>query len=189
MAQGRNSSDGGTPSTFFAGLKAPAFAFQRRRLNEWAFTLTQSENRRHVLDLGCLGGDNTKSLLKQCPNAKVVGIDPSSVAIEKAQRLLKEEAQEGRCELIVAPLNEMPLRNKAFELVVAADNIQSFPEGTLKEAYRVLKPSGTLLIYNLNEDKISKEEILFQVVKAGFSEIRDFSDTEKGYIGIVACKR
>ena len=38
-----------------------------------------------VLDCGCGGGANIKTLLKLCPKGKVQGIDYSSVSVEKAR--------------------------------------------------------------------------------------------------------
>ena len=40
-----------------------------------------------VLDCGCGGGANIKTLLKLCPNGKVQGIDYSAVSVEKARKV------------------------------------------------------------------------------------------------------
>ncbi|MBR3150772.1 MAG: class I SAM-dependent methyltransferase [Erysipelotrichaceae bacterium] len=189
MAQDRRFTDGGTPKTFFSGLRAPTLGYRRKRLAEWALSLTQTENRHHVFVPGCSGGSSVLTLLKVCPKAKVAGVDPSQVAIEKAGRMLKEEVEEGRCELICSELEKLPLRSRAFELAVSPDNIETYPEGALKEVYRVLKPRGILLVYALDGERTDKAIVLQEVMKAGFSEIRDFSDSRQGYIGIVACKR
>ena len=189
MADERRPTDGGTPRSFFAGFRAPTLGYRRRKLSEWALTLTRTEDRQHVLELGCKGGDNLKLLLESCPHAKIAGVDPSAVAVEKAGRSLKDAVEDGRCEVLCAELNELPLRSRAFELAVSADNVDTFPEGTLGEAYRVLKPLGILLVYALEEEGRDRNEILQQIMKAGFSELRDFSDSSQGYIGIVACKR
>ncbi|MFR8283004.1 MAG: class I SAM-dependent methyltransferase [Faecalibacterium sp.] len=42
-----------------------------------------------VLDCGCGGGANIKTLLKLCPNGKVQGIDYSAVSVEKTRRSMQ----------------------------------------------------------------------------------------------------
>ena len=188
MAKERRVTDGGTPRTFFSGSLAPLLGYRRKQLTEWALSLTPTESRHHVFVPGCSGGKTVATFLEHCPKAKVAGADPSKIAIEKAERMLKEDISEGRCELVCSPLEKLPFRSRAFELAVSADNIDTFPEGALKEIYRVLKTQGILLVYALEGEDKDKTAILQEIMKAGFSEIRDFSDSFRGYIGIIACK-
>ncbi len=54
--------------------------------------------------------------------------------------------------------NALPLRDGAFDLVFNQGAIDYMPDlpATLKEAHRVLKPGGTLLIYTYNEEILSQ---------------------------------
>ena len=48
-----------------------------------------------VLDCGCGGGANIKTLLKLCPKGKVQGIDYSAVSVEKARKVNAGAIAEG----------------------------------------------------------------------------------------------
>ena len=48
----------------------------------WGLRFLQPDPDAMVLDCGCGGGANIKTLLKLCPNGKVQGIDYSAVSVE-----------------------------------------------------------------------------------------------------------
>ena len=48
-----------------------------------------------VLDCGCGGGANIKTLLKRCPKGKVQGIDYSAVSVEKRERSMQVPLRQG----------------------------------------------------------------------------------------------
>ena len=51
----------------------------------WGLRFLQPAPDAMVLDCGCGGGANIKTLLKLCPKGKVQGIDYSAVSVEKAK--------------------------------------------------------------------------------------------------------
>ena len=52
----------------------------------WGLRFLQPAPDAMVLDCGCGGGANIKTLLKRCPKGKVQGIDYSAVSVEKRER-------------------------------------------------------------------------------------------------------
>ena len=57
--------------------------FGHSAMAEWGLRFLKPAPDAMVLDCGCGGGANIKTLLKLCPNGKVQGIDYSAVSVEK----------------------------------------------------------------------------------------------------------
>ena len=55
----------------------------------WGLRFLQPAPDAMVLDCGCGGGANIKTLLKLCPKGKVQGIDYSAVSVEKARKSMR----------------------------------------------------------------------------------------------------
>ena len=102
-----------------------------------------------IIDLGC--GMGAVAHFCSTFGAKVVGVDLSSSAIRAAKRLFKDAAitfyERDVCNL-------HGFEDECFDKAVSADLVehitQSSFEGMLREAFRVLKPGGTLSIYTPN---------------------------------------
>ena len=97
-----------------------------------------------VLDCGCGGGANIKTLLKLCPNGKVQGIDYSAVSVEKARKVNARAIAAGRCTVQQASVAELPFEAEQFDAVTAFETVYFWPElaQNFREVYRVLKPGG-----------------------------------------------
>ena len=98
-----------------------------------------------VLDCGCGGGANIKTLLKRCPKGKVQGIDYSAVSVEKTRKVNAGAIAAGRCAVQQASVAELPFEAEQFDVVTAFETVYFWPELTqnFREVYRVLKPGGT----------------------------------------------
>lgn len=119
-----------------------------------------------ILDMGCGEGTRLETLRANSNSneKKLFGIDASYVAIRLA---LKEYPQTN---FQVANLEKLPFRDAAFDLLYSAYVFEHLlnPELVIKEAYRVLRKNGRLIIIapnfgspnrrspNSKEDKISK---------------------------------
>lgn len=64
--------------------------FGHSAMAEWGLRFLQPAPDAMVLDCGCGGGANIKTLLKLCPNGKVQGIDYSAVSVEKREKSMPE---------------------------------------------------------------------------------------------------
>ena len=73
------------PVGFGGKIMVAMMNFGHSAMAEWGLRFLQPAPDAMVLDCGCGGGANIKTLLKLCPNGKVQGIDYSAVSVEKAR--------------------------------------------------------------------------------------------------------
>lgn len=118
--------------------------FGHSAMAEWGLRFLQPAPDAMVLDCGCGGGANIKTLLKLCPNGKVQGIDYSAVSVEKARKVNARAIAAGRCTVQQASVAELPFEAEQFDVVTAFETVYFWPElaQNFREVYRVLKPGG-----------------------------------------------
>jgi ubiquinone/menaquinone biosynthesis C-methylase UbiE len=100
-----------------------------------------------VLDVGCGTGAVTRVLAEMRGVSEVVGVDPSSIFVEKARELGKGHPQlsfrtgDGRA---------VPFADASFDLVVFHTTLCHLPdpENALHEAWRVLRAGGWLAVFD-----------------------------------------
>lgn len=97
-----------------------------------------------ALDVGCGEGRFCRMLGER--GIETTGIDPTPALIARAREL---DATGGYIE---APGEALPFADKSFDVVVSYLSLIDIPDfgRAIEEMARVLKPSGTLLIANLN---------------------------------------
>jgi ubiquinone/menaquinone biosynthesis C-methylase UbiE len=94
-----------------------------------------------VLDLGCGDGRLTARIAET--GARVTGVDPSKVALERARKAHPE------LELVAtAPDGSLPFADACFDVVVCVDVLQHVADTQrlMSEVRRVLAPSGWLAV-------------------------------------------
>lgn len=109
-----------------------------------------------VLDLGS-GLGMVALVAAQQGAAEVIGIDISLAMLEHAEylRLSTPEEYARRVNFRLAPAQLMPFRNERFDFVLCrfALNMAHVPERILREASRVLKTGGILVLVDLLGDE------------------------------------
>jgi len=122
-------------------------AFSRDRAANLA-SLVRTEKGERLLDLGCGIGASAV----ECANrgAIVTGLDYTTKAIEKALIFCEKYGRE-KVDFIVGDCSNVPLADESFDKVLCADLVEHlYPEeylATVREAHRVLKADGEIIIY------------------------------------------
>ena len=103
-----------------------------------------------ILDCGCGGGANIRTMLKKCPNGEVKGVDYSPVSVEKAKKVNEDAILNGRCVILQGNVADLIFAANQFDLVTAFETIYFWPDllQSFREVHRVLKQDGTFLICN-----------------------------------------
>lgn len=96
-----------------------------------------------VLDIGCGTGTLLYQILDNKPQVIATGLDFSPKMLEVAREKLPK-----RVELTQGDAEELPYKDKSFDLVVASDILRYItdPEKVVKEMYRVLKMGGKIIL-------------------------------------------
>ena len=101
-----------------------------------------------VLDIGCGAGvDSLLAALRMGPEGEVCGIDLTPEMIKRA-RINQEAAGLDNATFQALSAEELPFADEAFDIAIsnAAFNLIPGKARALGEAFRVLKPGGSLLI-------------------------------------------
>ena len=174
-------------------------------LADWGFRHLSPAPDAAVLDCGCGGGANIRTLLKKCPAGQVKGIDYSPVSVEKAQSVNREAIAAGRCEILQASVMALPFAAQQFDLVTAFETVYFWPDlaQSFQEVRRVLKPGGTFFLCNECNGDTDKDDKWTRIIdgmtiyrdvqlkalleQAGFNNIQS-DKNEKGWLCITARK-
>ncbi|MGH7551627.1 MAG: class I SAM-dependent methyltransferase [Longimicrobiales bacterium] len=121
--------------------------FARRRI-ENVFSLLPPVHGKSVIDLGCGMGTFTIECARR--GAVAIGIDPAPAAVAAARRVA--DAEHARSAFFIqADAVRLPLGDESADVVLAADVTEHLDDETLgrvlREATRVLRPGGQLVLY------------------------------------------
>jgi SAM-dependent methyltransferase len=147
---------------FTVGGALYEYATHRGKFRVWAELLDAlpASSRHDVLDLGCGRGAVLIAAALRAPDARLTGIDlwrsidqsgndPATTTANAAANGVAD-----RIELVTGDMAKLPFADAAFDLVTASLSIHNIPSAqgradAVREAWRVLKPGGVLLIADL----------------------------------------
>ncbi|WP_185863174.1 bifunctional demethylmenaquinone methyltransferase/2-methoxy-6-polyprenyl-1,4-benzoquinol methylase UbiE [Blattabacterium cuenoti] len=106
-----------------------------------------------ILDLATGTGDLAILLANKFKYAYITGLDPSYRMLEIAKKKIKDNFFEKRIQTIQGYSQNIPFQNETFDLVTIAFGIRNFQyiHHSIREIYRILKPSGTLVILEFSK--------------------------------------
>jgi len=104
-----------------------------------------------LLDIGTGPARLLLSLHQKCPQMKLLGIDSSPAMVTKAK---ENTAGVDSIEIKQGSADKIPFPDNSFDIVISTASIHHWkhPTQSLNETYRVLKPAGFALIYDLVTD-------------------------------------
>jgi ubiquinone/menaquinone biosynthesis C-methylase UbiE len=123
--------------------------FGHARLAKWGLDYLNIKSNDYILDVGCGGGANIKTLLQKT-KGNVYGLDYSTLCVEKSKAINEEAIIGKRCEIKEGSVSEIPYGNSMFDIVTAFETVYFWLdfENCLQEILRVLKSEGTFFICN-----------------------------------------
>ena len=174
-------------------------------LADWGLRFLELQTDARVLDCGCGGGANLKTLLKRCPKGSVKGVDYSAVSVEQARKVNQAAIRDGCCVVWQGSVAELIFAADWFDAATAFETVYFWPDPArcFREIWRVLKPGGTFLICNeCGGDRAQDEkwaeridgmtvytdsELRAYLEQAGFGEVQVHKN-EKGWLCVTARK-
>lgn len=172
-------------------------------VTDWGLSHVMVQQADIILDVGCGGGRTISKLAAMASEGKVYGVDYSKDSITVATKSNKPLIDAGRVELREGSVSQLPFENDFFRLITAVETHFWWPDlaNDVREVFRVLKPSGTLVviaeIYRGAKTMtaqvaekvpisgmklLSVEEHRELFVNAGFADVQIFEEPKRGWI-------
>jgi len=105
-----------------------------------------------LLDLGSGPGSLLVEVKRLCPEARVIGVDPSEHMLEIARRNAESAGFPG-IETVKGSAERIPVDSATADLVVSQYSLHDWsdPQKGLSEIFRILKPGGNAVITDWNK--------------------------------------
>jgi len=131
--------------------RTPQFAFIRRM---FVRELKKHEPTGSIVDVGCGPGYLIEQIAREITQAQIIGVDISEEMLTTASKNLSFLGLGQRAEFRKGEAQSLPFQNESIEYVVSTLSLHhwSDPSRAFQEIYRVLKPKGQFLIFDVRRD-------------------------------------
>ena len=122
-----------------------------RRWRRSAVKMLDPQPGRRYLDVGCGTGDMAIEILRRCPDATIVGIDPAEQMLAIAAERLQATGLSDSVELRTGSADALDFPDASFAGVVSAFCVRNLADRprALREMRRILSPGGSVAILEL----------------------------------------
>jgi ubiquinone/menaquinone biosynthesis C-methylase UbiE len=123
------------------------------------------KDRMSILELGSGPGFITQQLLALTPQSTITCLEIQSARLKQAEQYLQPPAKD-RVHFVEGSIMDMQFPDNSFDFAYARLLFQHLPDpiGAAKETWRVLKPGGKFVIYDIDDD-------IFGLMEPTFSEL------------------
>ncbi len=119
-----------------------------------AIQMLQKHQPKIILDVATGTGDFAIETLKLNPE-KIIGVDISEGMLKVGQAKIEKLGITDKIELVLGDSEKLPFQDNTFDAVTVAFGVRNFenlPKG-LSDIYRVLKPTGILIVLEFSNPK------------------------------------
>jgi ubiquinone/menaquinone biosynthesis C-methylase UbiE len=123
-----------------------------------------------LADIGCGPGYLAALMARRFARLHVIGIDMSEEMLEAGARKVSSLGLQGRLEFRQGTVERLPLLNNSLNFAVSTLSLHHWvhPLVGLEEIYRVLRPGGRLLLFDLRRDPM---RIFFWLLRFGQARV------------------
>lgn len=147
-----------SPSGFSGRVFGALMSSVNRAPNAIAIDLLGPAASDTVLELGFGPGKAIKAIAARTPAGLVLGLDHSKTMLRQASQTNRQAVSSGKVVLQFGSFDALPWPDASVDKILAANVVYFFSEsGTeLREAKRVLRPGGTMVVYATDSSSMSK---------------------------------
>ncbi len=160
---------------------------QARFLESLVFEKVDFLRCRHILEIGCGVGAQSKILLSRYPQLQLTSVDLSDAQIEAAKATLSSELKEGRVHLQQGSVYELPFHEGQFDGLFICWFLEHVPDSlkALKELHRCLSAGARVHLAEVYNTPLScfPHSVIIEEYWAKFNRLQQTLGGDP-YIGI-----
>lgn len=146
--------------------------------NAWTLSLLAIGRGERVLEVGFGPGDAIRLAAQSSPSSRIAGVDHSPEMLAAACRLNREALAEGRVQLMLGTVEQLPFADNSFDKALSINCIYfwAVPARGLSELHRVVKRGGRVAITVRDKerppyDAFRPEKLAQSLSEAGFASV------------------